>query len=77
MRRLLIASVLSVVAIAGVMAVPVTAQAHWRNTHRFWHHAWYRGTSYYPYYAFSDEWRYWPVCVWHRDWDAYWYRACS
>jgi hypothetical protein len=61
MRRLLIASVLSVVAIAGVMAAPVTAQAHWRNAHRFMHHAWDRGTSYYPYYAFSDEWRYWPV----------------
>jgi hypothetical protein len=81
MRRLLIASVLSVVAIAGVMvgvlAMPATAQAHWSHTHRFWHHAWYRGTSYYPYYAFADEWQYWPICVWHRSWDAYWYRACS
>ncbi len=77
MRRLLIASVLSVVAMSGVMALPTTAQAHWSHTHRYWHHAWYRGTSYYPYYAFSDEWRYSPICFWHRAWDAYWYRACS
>jgi hypothetical protein len=74
MRRLLIASVLSVGAIAGAMAVPTAAQAHWRHAH--WHHAWYRGPSYYPFYAYSDEWRYWPNCVWHRDWDAYWFRAC-
>jgi hypothetical protein len=73
MRRLLIASVLSIATIAGVAAMPVSAQAHW---HHSWHRAWYRGPSYYPFYAYSDEWRDWPICVWHRNWDAYWYRAC-
>ena len=75
----------SVIALAGIVvavmtAVPITAEAHWRHPHRIWHHgwrhAWHVGPSYYPIYGFLDGNPYGPVCVWHREWDAYWHRDC-
>jgi hypothetical protein len=78
MRSLLIAFVIGVS--AATLAMPATAQAHWRHAHGAWHHVWHRGPSYYPAYAaygysyFMDP--YAPVCGWHREWDAYWHRDC-
>jgi hypothetical protein len=76
MRSLLIAIVIGVS--AATLAMPVTAQAHWRHAHRVWHHVWHRGPSYYPAYAsygYALD-PYAPVCVWHREWDGYWDRGC-
>jgi hypothetical protein len=70
MRSLLIACLFGVFA----AAVPVTAQAHWH--HRFWHHGWHRGPSYFPVYGYYDADPSPPVCVWRRGWEAFWYRDC-
>lgn len=67
--------VLLVAATALSAVIPVTAQAHWRH-HRIWHRVRDVGPSYYPVYGFFDENPYGPVCVWHRNWDAYWHRDC-
>jgi hypothetical protein len=76
MRSFLIALVVGVSAVT--MAAPGTAQAHWRHVHRNWHHVRHDGPSYYPAYGSYNFWSgsYGPVCVWHRDWDAYWRRDC-
>jgi hypothetical protein len=77
MRKFVTALVKALV-VGGVVlaaAVPVTAQAHWRH-HRIWHHAWHVGPSYYPVYGYFDADPYGPICVWHRNWDAYWHRDC-
>jgi hypothetical protein len=75
MRSWLIVFVIAVS--AATVAIPATAQARLRHAHRVWHHVWHRGPSYYPIYGFNDEGPYGgPVCVWHREWDAYWHRDC-
>lgn len=74
MRRLVIAVAAGIVIIAA--AAPVAAEAHWRHPHGKWHHPHHAGPSYYPFYGFFDEDAYAPICVWHRNWDAYWYRDC-
>ena len=71
MKNLLIACLLGVLC----AAMPVTADAHWRHRH-IWHHAWHTGVSYYPGYGFYDDGPFGPICVWHRNWDAYWHRDC-
>jgi hypothetical protein len=82
MRKAVIALVTtSMVGIAALAAtVPVAAQAHWRPPHRAshhgWRHAWPVGPSYYPIYGYFDDDPYGPVCVWRREWDAYWHRDC-
>jgi hypothetical protein len=70
MKNLLIACLLGVL----TAAMPVTADAHWR--HRVWHHGWHTGVSYYPGYGYYDGDPFGPLCVWHRNGDAYWYRDC-
>jgi hypothetical protein len=75
-RCLLIAAAMGILAVA----VPVTAQAHWRHAHHAWYHGWHSGVSYYPYYAayaytYAQD-PYAPVCVWNRSWDAFWHRDC-
>lgn len=75
-RCLLIAAAMGILSVA----VPVTAQAHWRHAHHAWYHGWHRGVSYYPYYAayaytYAQD-PYAPVCVWRRNWDAFWHRDC-
>jgi len=70
MKNLLTACLLGVL----TAAVPVTADAHWR--HRHWHHVWHTGVSYYPGYGNYDDDPFGPICVWHRNWDAYWHRDC-
>jgi hypothetical protein len=72
MRKSIIALVMGV----AVLAMAVPAQAHWRHTHWRWHHAWHRGPSYYPPYAYFDTDPYGQVCAWNRSWDGYWHRDC-
>jgi hypothetical protein len=72
MRKSVIGLVQIAFVIGTIAAMAVPAEAHWR--HRAWHHV--RGPSYYPIYGFFDTHRYGPVCVWHREWDAYWHRDC-
>jgi hypothetical protein len=74
MPKLIIALAMGTAIVA--TAAPITAEAHWRHSHRIWHHAWHAGPSYYPSYAFFDGEAYGPICVWHRGWDAYWHRDC-
>jgi hypothetical protein len=74
MRRLVIAVAAGIAVIA--TAAPVAAKAHGRHPHGRWHHPRYVGPSYYPVYGLFNDDPYGPVCVWHRDWDAYWHRDC-
>jgi hypothetical protein len=71
MKNLLIAGLLG----ALTAAAPATADAHWRRPHHAWHHVWHTGVSYYQDYAYfnNDPGR---ICVWNRNWDAYWHRDC-
>jgi len=76
MKNLLIAGLLG----ALTAAIPAAADAHWRHPHHAWHHAWRHvwrtGVSYYPAYGYVDDDPFGPICVWNRNWDAYWHRDC-
>lgn len=74
MRRLVIAVAMGIAIIA--IAAPVAAKVHRPHPHGKWHHHRYVGPSYYPFYGFFADNPYGPVCVWRRDWDAYWHRDC-
>jgi hypothetical protein len=72
MKNLLIACLVA----SATAAIPAMADAHWRHPHHAWRHVWHPGVSYYPAYGYVDDDPFGPICIWNRNWDAFWHRDC-